>query len=329
MTGVRRKRFRIGRVSLSVEVEPPASTGRSGERVLEDGTRLFAPPPVHSRPRDRQRALDHQRPAELAGDGRQPRPEAQAGIAELRRKYDEAPDLQSKVDAVFWYHTIELPGGVVTPGNHDHRRIVDHIGLPEDMTGMRVLDVATFDGYWAFEFERRGASVVALDLPSLKELDWPAGVREIVEGENLDVPMGLGFAVAAEALGSKAEHRKGSVYELDPDEIGTFDLVHIGDLLLHLARPLDALRAVRKVTAGKLVLVDRYDPDISSTNGAQLIRYEGGWRGNEWWAPSLDALVQWVVDAGFERPQVRQAYQLAGVDKDYPGWHRAVIHAEG
>ena len=42
---------------------------------------------------------------------------------------------------------------------------------------MRALDVGTWDGFWAFEMERRGAEVTALDLDDERDLDWPADRR--------------------------------------------------------------------------------------------------------------------------------------------------------
>ncbi len=56
-----------------------------------------------------------------------------------------------------WYHTQELAPGLVTPGMFDLRPYVERYGLPASMEGMRVLDVGTFEGFWAFEMERRGA----------------------------------------------------------------------------------------------------------------------------------------------------------------------------
>src|SRR5262245_18806240 len=50
-----------------------------------------------------------------------------------------------------WYHTIDLGNGVVTPGFLDHRAQVQLYGLPESLKGMRCLDAATCDGFWAFE----------------------------------------------------------------------------------------------------------------------------------------------------------------------------------
>ena len=227
-----------------------------------------------------------------------------------------------------WYHTIELPAGVVTPGTHDHRQLVNHVGLPDDLTGTRAcLDVATFDGFWAFELERRGADVTAIDLPSTGLLDLPTGARQIVLAEGLDLPLGQSFAVAHEALGSTVKREVINVYDLDPDELGTFDLVFAGDVLLHLERPLEALRRIRSVTTRELILVDRYAPDLTGVPG-RLIGYEGGWQGLEWWRPSLDALAQMVIDAGFRRVTVTGAYKLPTTSPGTePGWDRAIIHA--
>src|SRR4051812_7023599 len=67
-------------------------------------------------------------------------------------------------------------------------------GLPERLDGMRCLDVGTWDGYWAFEMERRGAAeVVALDLDDERDLDWPP--RRRPEKFN-ETPRGAGFRLA-------------------------------------------------------------------------------------------------------------------------------------
>ncbi len=81
--------------------------------------------------------------------------------------------ITQRVDELGWYHTLELPGGQVTEGMFDLRNQMHHYGLPERMDGMRALDVGTWDGFWAFEMERRGAEVIALDLDDERDLDWP------------------------------------------------------------------------------------------------------------------------------------------------------------
>ncbi len=53
-----------------------------------------------------------------------------------------------EIGAVDWYHTIDLGAGIVTPGMFDHRGTLDLYRLPDRMDGLRVLDVATWDGFW-------------------------------------------------------------------------------------------------------------------------------------------------------------------------------------
>ncbi len=137
--------------------------------------------------------------------------------------------LRRRVEEVFWYHTIELPGDILTPGIYDHRPLVANYGIPNDLQGKRVLDVATFDGFWAFEFERRGADVVAADVGRFSQIDLPPPVRDALVREGLDRQTGLGFQIAHEALKSHVKRVEHSVYDLDPTEMGTFDLVHVAD----------------------------------------------------------------------------------------------------
>lgn len=128
-----------------------------------------------------------------------------------------------------WFHEIELAPGIVTPGEDSNRMklpILDRLGLPRDLRGRRVLDVGCSDGYFAFEMERRGATVVAMDF----------------------VPeTSTGFATARKILGSSVEYRMDNVYNLDPDEHGTFDVVLFLGVLYHLRNPLGGLDAVRSV----------------------------------------------------------------------------------
>jgi len=154
---------------------------------------------------------------------------------------DRPTDNRRRVaDHPLWYHTIELHPGLVTPGWFDLRPIVDGLPWPE-ITGRRCLDIGTYDGYLAFEMERRGAAeVVAVDIADHDGWDWPVRLRarggaELARLAGAD--KGAGFALAAEILGSKVKRHEVSIYDLDPAELGTFDVVICGSLLLHLRDP--------------------------------------------------------------------------------------------
>ncbi len=161
------------------------------------------------------------------------------------------------VAALPWYHTIELPGGVVTPGEYDHRPVVDKIPLPRRLDGLRCIDIGTHDGFWAFEMERRGASeVIAIDVERADELDWPEPRPEITDDlASFIASRKRAFEVARDALGSKVDRRYLSVYDLQPDNVGTFDVAFLGTLLHHLRDPVGALQSVRRVVTGQLVVV--------------------------------------------------------------------------
>src|SRR3954469_16733623 len=75
---------------------------------------------------------------------------------------DAQPLSQRVTQHPFWYHRIELPGGVVTPGVNP--LYPAGYQIPKDLTGKRVLDVGAWDGYWTFEALKRGAKeAVAID----------------------------------------------------------------------------------------------------------------------------------------------------------------------
>ena len=140
-----------------------------------------------------------------------------------------------------WYHTIELAPGKETEGMFDLRPYVARYGLPDSLAGKRCLDVGTWDGFWAFEMERRGGEVVAIDLDDERLLDWPARRRP---REFSDEPRGANFALAREALGSKVERRVVSIYDARAEELGTFDFAFCGSVLIHLRDQLLALERI-------------------------------------------------------------------------------------
>ncbi|MHB8656611.1 MAG: class I SAM-dependent methyltransferase [Solirubrobacteraceae bacterium] len=167
-------------------------------------------------------------------------------------------ELARDIAQLSWYHTIELPGGLITPGEYDTREAARRIPFPSDLRGRRCLDVGTHDGFWAFEMERRGATeVLAIDLDDPRQVDFSEPVPELSEralADRRERP--LAFACAHRALGSEVIRRDLSVYRLGPTDVGRFDFAFVGTLLLHLRDPVLALTAVRDVLApgGRLLI---------------------------------------------------------------------------
>jgi tRNA (mo5U34)-methyltransferase len=167
------------------------------------------------------------------------------------------PRLRREAEEIDWYHSMELAPGLLTDGVFDLRPYVSNYELPERMDGMRAIDVGAFDGFWSFEMERRGAEVVALDLGDRADLAWP-GFRDPSGDET---QLGAGFRVARALLGSTVRRVERSIYEADASELGHFDLVFCGSMLIHLKNQLLALERMRELLrpGGKLISCEPYD----------------------------------------------------------------------
>lgn len=179
--------------------------------------------------------------------------------------------------------------------------------LPASLAGRRALDVGTFDGFWAFEMEKRGAEVVATDVPRLDAAEWPPANRERLQAaaRELNVELGRGFRIAAEALGSSVRRMEVSVYDLDAEAVGgPVDFAFLGALLLHLRDPVRALERVRDtlVPGGRLTIVEPVDPITSLlAPGRPAARFQATETDFNWWAANVACLRHWLRAAGFER----------------------------
>ena len=143
--------------------------------------------------------------------------------------------------------------------------------------------------------------MVAIDILDPRRWDWPANsTEEVVAALAERKRGGAGFELAREAFGSAVERRELSVYELDPGEVGSFDFVYVGSLLLHLRDPVAALAAVRSVCAADAVIVDAIDLAKTLRFPRQPVATLDGRGRPWWWKPNLAALARLAEAAGFE-----------------------------
>jgi tRNA (mo5U34)-methyltransferase len=216
--------------------------------------------------------------------------------------------LKDEVARYPWYHTLELADGVVTPGMFDHRGHEDRHGLPRDLTGQRCLDVGTMDGFWAFTMERRGAAeVVAVDVDDPEELDWPRSLRDRIV-KTIDETKTDRFELARESQGSSIKRLLRSVYRLDPAEIGHFDFVFCGDMLVHLRDPATAVERMREVCRGTTVITNPVKEHFPYSR-RPLAQFDGIDE-FEWWLPNRAALERLLRAAGFSRVETGPVFEL-------------------
>jgi tRNA (mo5U34)-methyltransferase len=227
-----------------------------------------------------------------------------------------APDGRSIQEAIVanpvWYHTLELAPGAVTPGWFDLRPIVAGMPWP-DVAGKRCLDVGTYDGFLAFELERRGAAeVVCTDLSRHEDWDWPVDMRALGGrrlAELVSTRKGEGFRIAKAIAGSNAERVELSVYDLSPERIGDFDVVVCGSLMLHLRDPQRALEAIRSVCRGVFLSAEEIRLSLSIGHPRRaLAELDGVGELCQWWVPNAAGHRRMVRAGGFVIERATRPY---------------------
>jgi tRNA (mo5U34)-methyltransferase len=210
-------------------------------------------------------------------------------IAAADSGYDRrVRELGQSVRERFRYHSIELPDGGILPGlqSVEHLRWrLSLFGLPEDLRGMRVLDIGAWDGWFSFECERRGAEVVAVDCV---ELDT--------------------FLEARELLASRVEYQALDVAELSAKRLGRFDIVLFLGVLYHLRHPLLGLEKVVELCTGMALVESFVIAPESRAVPSVMEFYERGELGGQvdnWWGPSPECLLAMCRSAGFAQTELR------------------------
>jgi len=218
----------------------------------------------------------------------------------------ERETLIEKVKSIpYWYHKIELPYGIITPGWAPISP--QAYKIPDKLTGKRILDIGAWDGYWTFEALRRGArEVVAIDtfsdyLGLLNQSDRRAWET---------------FDLCRSALGYSEDRcirKEMSVYDINEKNLGTFDIVFFFGTIYHLRYPLLALDIISAICEERLyvesAILDDFSPFQGGLGkgyaGSQMIMefYPGDQYGkneSNWWCPTLCCLLNLVNASGFK-----------------------------
>ena len=203
----------------------------------------------------------------------------------------ELDTLRREVNAIQWWHSIDLGNGIVTPGPDPTPARLREIQVPDDLSGLSVLDVGAWDGFFSFEAERRGAArVLATDSFCWGQGGW--GTKS-------------GFELARRALRSRVEDLTIDPLDLSPERVGSFDLVLFLGVLYHMRHPLLALERVFSVTRGQLILNTQVDltaierPAIAFYPDEELNHDSTNWSG-----PNPAAVVAMLRVVGFREVRI-------------------------
>jgi tRNA (mo5U34)-methyltransferase len=185
----------------------------------------------------------------------------EADPAEALAVLDEVP---------YWFHTFALnrAEGIYAPGHaRDHRYRIP--AIPMNFAGLSVLDTGTFDGFYAFLVEARGADrVVAVD--NVQYIDW------VRARWGVELQGGEGFWAIHRLLGSRVEFWKLDAFDLDRlDE--RFDFIFCCGILHRVRDPTRLLQVLRRRLAhGGRVLLETHGVFQEPKGGELLQRFGPG-----------------------------------------------------
>ncbi len=228
----------------------------------------------------------------------------------------------------YWYHCVDLGGGVVTDGDYDLRPLLPKYGLPPRMDGMRVLDVGRASGFFAFEFEDRGADVTATEIESYLDWDFVGGEpwrekrrAEIGDEEAFNRREIFGaFEFAHVVRESRVKSVRTTVYQLGPEKFGgeKFDLVFAGSISSHVRDPILALERLHSVTRGECILASpAFDiPSVANIPMLALVGTADSDR-RSWWTMNVNGLVEMLRCANFSNIEVLSHLEI--VNRRVPG----------
>lgn len=213
-------------------------------------------------------------------------------------------ELQEKLrtDFTYWYHKIDLGNGVVTPGK-DYDPLWNNIRKVRqtmDYKDKRVLDIASFDGLWAFEAEQLGArNVVATDC-FYRTFNNFLFCKEILGSHCTPY-----YNVSPYNLFDRLDVYFGENYDEERPYERMFDIVqHLG-LFYHLRDPFLSLSQARScLKPGGTLLIET---NVITDSEESYMMYNGipfthrlSENYSVWWAPTVNCLKEMLKATLFD-----------------------------
>jgi len=217
-------------------------------------------------------------------------------------------DLQSRIAAFQWHHSINLGGGVVTSGNKSAALCMDEAALIFDrveVSGRSVLDIGAWNGFFSFEAKRRGASrVLATDSYCWSHPD--------IHGRET-------FDIARSALGLEIDAQEIDVVDLSAETVGEFDIVLYLGVFYHRY---DAIETLAKVASlARQVLIVETHLELRDIDVPAMAFFPGRELANDptnWWGPNEHCMEALLLGHGFK--EIEMTAHPAGNN-------RAIFHA--
>ena len=185
----------------------------------------------------------------------------------------------------FWFHCFEFHNNCTTRGRDPSEKKLQALQLPQ-LNGKSVIDIGSFDGYFAFQAEALGARhVTACDHLAC---NW----------QNTTAPGN--FDLVREICSSRLVAADVPVEQISPTTVGEFDVSLFLGVLYHAPDMVEYLRRVKSITKELVVIETLVDglhiPEPCATfyPGDSL-----NGDGSNWWGPNISCVLGMLEKVGF------------------------------
>ena len=210
----------------------------------------------------------------------------------------------------WWHGGIDLAYGIETIGKTNPKNtLLPYIKLPVDLTGKHILDVGAWDGFISYECERRNAErILAIDTVA-----WHPEL-----GMTPDLYTGkAGFNLIHELRNSKVESKEIEVLDINPLELGMFNIVFFLGVLYHMRHPLLSLEKVASVTKDLLIVETHTElNDLTFPAMRFFPKNELNNDYSNWFGPNIECVLTMLLDLNFKY-----------IEWKYTVGQRAIFHA--
>ena len=240
---------------------------------------------------------------------------------------DEKRELAGRVP--YWFHSYDFGEGVIVKGHKSLEVLQREWGLLNlpDLRGKRVLDINTWDGWFALQAERSGAKdVVGLDwymwsmdqsehskywLQNKAAGTYPRPYHELPILPTTGTTRQDWIRYGPSALRSAVEEIVGDFATMSLDTLrNQFDIVLYLGTLYHMADPIGNLRRLYEVTApAGVAVIETQAVAIDGLEEVPLCENFGPLHSlnadsSNWWSPNAIALRQMLLAVGFESAEI-------------------------
>ena len=199
--------------------------------------------------------------------------------------------LPGRIKSYFWFHSINLGDGIVTPGLKTRTEIsreADAIFGPISLHNRSVVDIGAWNGCFTVEAKRRGAS-------RIMAVDADAWADPAMRGKET-------FDLVMSRLGIEVETRLIDIQTASVDTVGHFQVVLFLGVFYHLFDPIAALKCVAAITEEVLVLETHLElQDVEKPAMAFYPGSELNGDASNWWAPNRAAIEALLKTVGFPK----------------------------